>query len=38
MISIDDFEKIELKVGTVVEAENVESSEKLIKLKVDGKS
>lgn len=35
MISFDDFSKIELKVGTVLEAENVEGSEKLIKLKVD---
>ena len=35
MINIDDFSKIELKVGTVLEAEVVEASEKLIKLKVD---
>lgn len=35
MISFDDFQKIELKVGTVLEAEDVEGSEKLIKLKVD---
>lgn len=35
MISIDDFSKVELKVGTVLEAEEVEGSEKLIKLKVD---
>lgn len=35
MISPDDFSKIELKVGTVLEAEDVEGSEKLIKLKVD---
>lgn len=35
MITIDDFLKIELKVGTVLEAEEVEESEKLIKLKVD---
>lgn len=35
MISFDDFAKLELKVGTVLEAENVENSEKLIKLKVD---
>lgn len=35
MITIDDFSKIELKVGTVLEAEEVEESEKLIKLKVD---
>lgn len=35
MIAYDDFSKIELKVGTVLEAEAVEQSEKLIKLKVD---
>jgi|SRR3989344_305411 len=35
MISIDDFAKVELRVGTVLEAEEVEESEKLIKLMVD---
>ncbi|MBI2020843.1 methionine--tRNA ligase subunit beta [Candidatus Daviesbacteria bacterium] len=35
MITIDDFAKLELRVGTVLEAEGVEGSEKLIKLKVD---
>lgn len=35
MISFDDFSKIELKVGTILEAEEVEGSEKLIKLKVN---
>lgn len=35
MITIEDFSKIELKIGTVLEAEEVEGSEKLIKLKVD---
>lgn len=35
MISFDDFSKLELKVGTVLEAKEVEGSEKLIKLKVD---
>lgn len=35
MITIDDFSKVELKLGTVLEAEEVEESEKLIKLKVD---
>lgn len=34
-ISFDDFSKVELKVGTVLEAEEVDGSEKLIKLKVD---
>lgn len=32
MISLNDFSKIELKVGTVMEAEEVEGSERLIKL------
>ncbi len=35
MVSLDEFSKVELKVGTIIEAEDVESSEKLIKLKVD---
>lgn len=35
MITIDDFAKVELKVGTVLEAEDVEGAEKLLKLKVD---
>lgn len=35
MVTIDDFLKVELKVGTVLEAEDIEGSEKLIKLKVD---
>lgn len=35
MISFDDFIKVELKVGTIVEAEEVEESEKLIKCQVD---
>lgn len=34
-ISFEDFVKMKLKVGTVLEAEEVEGSEKLIKLKVD---
>lgn len=35
MISFDDFSKLELKVGTVLEASDVEGSERLIKLMVD---
>jgi methionyl-tRNA synthetase len=35
MITIDDFVKVELRVGTVLEAEEVSGSEKLIKTKVD---
>ncbi|KKU10107.1 MAG: Methionyl-tRNA synthetase, beta subunit [Parcubacteria group bacterium GW2011_GWB1_46_8] len=37
MITIEDFSKIEIKVGKVVEASNVEGSEKLIRLIVDFK-
>ena len=35
MITIDDFARLDLIVGTVLEAEDVEGSEKLVKLKVD---
>jgi len=35
MITIDDFSKIEIRVGKVSEAGNVEGSEKLIRLVVD---
>lgn len=35
MITYEDFKKIELKVAKVLEAERVEGSEKLLKLKVD---
>lgn len=35
MITIDDFAKVELRVGTVLEAEEVPGSEKLIKQIVD---
>jgi methionyl-tRNA synthetase len=35
MISIDDFAKVEMKVGTVIESKAVEGSEKLVQLIVD---
>ncbi len=35
MITIEDFAKLELRVGTVLEAEEVEGSDKLIKQIVD---
>ncbi len=35
MISIDDFKKIDLRVGKILAAERVEGSDKLIKLQVD---
>jgi methionyl-tRNA synthetase len=35
LITFDDFGKIDLRVGTVLEAEKVEKSDKLLKLKVD---
>ncbi len=34
-ITIDDFSRVEVRVGKVVKAENVEKSEKLIRLTVD---
>ena len=35
MVSIDDFAKLEFKVGTIIEAEELEGSDKLLKLTVD---
>ena len=35
MITIDDFAKVELKVGTVITAVRVEGSEKLLKMEID---
>jgi methionyl-tRNA synthetase len=35
LISIDDFAKVQLKIGMVIEAEPVEKSNKLLKLQVD---
>lgn len=35
MITIDDFAKVEMRVGKVIKAEDVEKSEKLIRLTVD---
>lgn len=35
MVSFEDFSKLELKIGTIIEAEAVEASENLIRLKVD---
>lgn len=34
-ITIDDFYKVELRVGTILEGEEVEGSEKLLKFQVD---
>lgn len=34
-ISIEDFAKVQMRVGQVMEAEKIEGSRKLIKLKVD---
>ena len=34
-MTIDEFKKVELRVGKVLEAERVEGSEKLVKMKVD---
>jgi methionine--tRNA ligase beta chain len=35
LIGIEDFAKVQLRVGKIVAAERVEKSEKLVKLKVD---
>lgn len=35
MVTIDDFAKLEFKVGTVLSAEEIEGSDKLLKLQVD---
>lgn len=35
MATIDDFAKLEFKVGTVLEASDIEGSERLLKLSVD---
>ncbi|MBI2003066.1 MAG: hypothetical protein HYS76_00580, partial [Candidatus Wildermuthbacteria bacterium] len=35
MISLNDFKAIDLKVATIVEAECVEGSDKLVKLQID---
>ncbi len=35
LITIDQFSKVELRVGQILEAEKIEKSEKLLKLKVD---
>lgn len=35
MVTIEDFAKLEFKIGTVIEAEEVEGSDKLLKLTVD---
>ncbi|MFA7216572.1 MAG: hypothetical protein WC095_01145 [Candidatus Paceibacterota bacterium] len=35
MISIDDFKKIEIKIGQILSAEKVEDTDKLLKLSVD---
>jgi methionyl-tRNA synthetase len=34
-ISIEDFAKVQMRVGQIVEAEKIEGSRKLIKLRVD---
>jgi methionine--tRNA ligase beta chain len=35
MINIEDFSKIEIKIGKIISAEKVEGSEKLLKLMID---
>jgi methionyl-tRNA synthetase len=35
MVTIEDFAKVEIKIGKVIEAKRVEGSNKLIVIKVD---
>jgi methionine--tRNA ligase beta chain len=35
MIAYEEFQKLELKIGTVIEAEKIPETDKLLKLKVD---
>lgn len=35
MITIDDFHKVEIKIGEILEAEKVENADKLLKLSVN---
>jgi len=35
MIKLEDFQKLDIKIGKVLSAERIEGSDKLIKLKVD---
>jgi len=35
MISFDDFNKLDIKIGTILEAEKIEGADKLLKLTVD---
>jgi methionine--tRNA ligase beta chain len=35
MISIDDFKKVDIRIGRIVSAEKVENADKLLKLSVD---
>ena len=35
MINIEDFKKIDLRIGTILEVSRVEGSDKLLKLRVD---
>jgi methionyl-tRNA synthetase len=35
LISIDDFAKLDLRIGEIIKAERIEKSDKLLKLQVD---
>lgn len=35
MINFDDFNKLDIRVGTILEAESVPETDKLLKLKID---
>jgi methionine--tRNA ligase beta chain len=35
MINYDEFQKLDIRIGTILEAEKIEGADKLLKLKVD---
>jgi len=35
MINFEDFNKLDIRIGTILEAEKIEGADKLLKLKVD---
>ncbi len=35
MITLDDFQQLDLRIGTVIEAETIEGTDKLLRLEVD---
>lgn len=35
MITIDDFKKLDIRIGTIIAAERIEGADKLLKLEID---